>query len=117
MDKETIISNLYAEYGQHGITKADLLSAVEDGMNNYDLSLDAVYNCLRMSLASAFGGHEYFTMEDVMAITGESREELAQRIEQCRQELIEAGENPDDYFKPVQPQKGAVYLFPNGLKL
>jgi hypothetical protein len=36
-----------------------------------------------------------------MAITGESREELLQRIEQCRQELIEAGENPDEYFKPA----------------
>ncbi len=42
-------------------------------------------------------------------------EELLQRIEQCRQELIEAGENPDDYFKPVEPQMAAVYYFPNGL--
>ena len=46
---------------------------------------------------------------------GESREELLQRIEQCRQELIEAGENPDEYFKPVEPQRAAVYYFPNGL--
>ncbi len=50
-----------------------------------------------------------------MAITGESREGLLQRIEQCRQELIEAGENPDEYFKPIEPQRAAVYYFPNGL--
>ncbi len=54
-------------------------------------------------------------IDDVMAITGESREELLQRIEQCRQELIEVGENPDEYFKPVEPQRAAVYYFPNGL--
>lgn len=31
------------------------------------------------------------------------------------QELIEVGENPDEYFKPVEPQRAAVYYFPNGL--
>ena len=63
----------------------------------------------------SFNEHEYFSLDDVMAITGESREELLQRIEQYRQELTEAGENPDDYFKPVEPQRAAVYYFPNGL--
>ncbi len=62
-----------------------------------------------MSLASSFNEHEYFSLNDVMAITGESKEELLQRIEQCRQELIEAGENPDEYFKPIEPQRTAVY--------
>ncbi len=66
-------------------------------------------------LGHEFNEHEYFSLNDVMAITGESREELLQRIEQCRQELIDAGENPDDYFKPVEPQRAAVYYFPNGL--
>ena len=79
------------------------------------MSLEAIYSGLRMSLASAFNEHEYFSLDDVMAITGESREELLQRIEQCRQELIEVGENPDEYFKPVEPQRAAVYYFPNGL--
>lgn len=51
-----------------------------------------------------------------MAITGESREELIQRIEQYRKELIEAGENPDDYFVPVEPQWTAVFYLPNGLR-
>lgn len=88
---------------------------IDDGIQNYDLSLEAIYSGLRMSLASAFNEHEYFSLDDVMAITGESREELLQRIEQCRQELIEVGENPDEYFKPVEPQRAAVYYFPNGL--
>ncbi len=100
MDKKTIICNLIANYGKYGITRNELERSIDDGLQNYDLSLEAIYNGLRMSLASAFNEHEYFSLDDVMAITGESREELLQRIEQCRQELIEAGENPDNYFKP-----------------
>ncbi len=115
MDREMVINNLLTNYGKYGITRAELEPIVDDGIQNYDLSLEAIYSGLRMSLASAFNEHEYFSLDDVMAITGESREELLQRMEQCRQELIEAGENPDDYFKPVEPQRAAVYYFLNGL--
>ena len=115
LDREMIINNLLANYGKYGVTKTELEPIIDDGIQNYDLSLEAIYSGLRMSLASAFNEHEYFSLDDVMAITGESREELLQRIEQCRQELIEVGENPDDYFKPVESQRAAVYYFPNGL--
>ncbi len=115
VDKETLINNLLANYGKYGVTRAELEPIIDDGIQNYDLSLEVIYSGLRMSLASAFNEHEYFSLDDVMAITGESREELLQRIEQCRQELIEAGESPDEYFKPVEPQRAAVYYFPNGL--
>ena len=113
MDKNMLINNLLANYGKYGVTRAELEPIIDDGIQNYDLSLDAIYSGLRMSLASAFNEHEYFSLDDVMAITGESREELLQRIELCRQELIEAGENPDEYFKPIEPQRAAVYYFPN----
>ena len=116
MDREMIINNLLADYGKYGVTRAELEPIIDDGIQNYDLSLEAIYSGLRMSLASAFNEHEYFSLDDVMAITGESREELLQRIEQCRQELIEAEDNPDEYFKPVEPQRAAVYYFPNGLR-
>ena len=115
MDKETILNNLFANYGKYGVTKADLINMIEKGMNNYDLSLEAIYSGLRMSLASAFNEHELFTMADVMAITGETEEELAKRIEQYRVELLAAGENPDDYFKPIKPTKSTIYYFPYGL--
>ena len=61
--------------------------AVESAQGN---NKEADNKCLRMSLSSTFG-------------------------EQYRQELIEAGENPDDYFKPIEPRAAAVYYFPNGL--
>ncbi len=92
LDREMIINNLLANYGKYGVTRTELETIIDDGIQNYDLSLEAVYSGLRMSLASAFNEHEY-----------------------CRQELIEAGENPDEYFKPIEPQRAAVYYFPNGL--
>lgn len=116
MDREMVINNLLANYGKYGVTRAELEPIIDDGIQNYDLSLEAIYSGLRMSLASAFNEHEYFSLDDVMAITGETKEELLQRIEQCRQELIEAGENPDEYFKPVEPQRTAVHYFPSGLR-
>lgn len=115
MDKETVINNILANYSKYGVTKGELIQAIDDGIQNYNLSLEAIYSGLRMSLATAFGEREYFSIGDVMAITGESREEVLQRIEQCRQELIEAGENPDEYFQSIEPQRAAVYYFPDGL--
>ena len=115
MDKNTLINNLLTNYAKYGVTRAELEPIIDDGIQNYDLSLEAIYSGLRMSLASAFNEHEYFSLDDVMTITGESQEELLQRIERCRQELIEAGENPDEYFKPIEPQRAEVYYFPNGL--
>ena len=89
MEKDTLINNLLANYGKYGVTRAELEPIIDDGIQNYDLSLEAIYSGLRMSLASAFNEHEYFSLDDVMAITGESREELLQRIEKCRQELLD----------------------------
>ena len=37
MDKDTLINNLLANYGKYGVTK-------DDGIQNYDLSLEAIYS-------------------------------------------------------------------------
>ncbi len=98
MEKDTLINNLLANYGKYGVTRAELEPIIDDGIQNYDLSLEAIYSGLRMSLASAFNEHEYFSLDDVMAITGESREELLQRIEKCRQELNRSRRKPGRVF-------------------
>ena len=115
MTTEQAINRLYSTYSKHGITKELITSLFMDGIKKQGFSPLNTYNLLRMSLGHEFNEREYFSLDDVMAITGESREELLQRIEQCRQELVEAGENPNDYFSPVDPQRAAVYYFPNGL--
>ena len=39
---------------------------------NHGFSVNAAYNGIRMVLADITGEHEYFTVEDMMEITGES---------------------------------------------
>lgn len=48
-------------------------------------------------------------------MSGMSRDEVLQEIEKARKELIAAGENPDDYFKPVEPKNKSVFYFTGGL--
>lgn len=113
MNKEMIITNLLANYGKYGVTKEKLEENIKDGLEKYNLSLKTIYNGLRMTLASAFGEQEFFSVEDIAEITGETKEEVIARIEQCRNEIVSNGGNPDDYF--IEKQRAAVHFFPNGI--
>lgn len=69
------------------------------------------YNGMRMALAHITGEHEYFSIEDMMEITGESREEVLKQVEDMRAAALAAGENPDDYVVPVERK---ILYFPDG---
>lgn len=112
---EQAINRLYSTYSKHGITKELITRLVMDGIKKQGFAPLDIYNLLRMSLGHEFNEREYFSLDDVMAITGETEEELAKRIEQYRVELLAAGENPDDYFKPIKPNKSTIYYFSDGL--
>lgn len=114
MTFQTALDNLCAKYEQYGFTREELSKQLQGGVMEHGFSVNVAYNGVRMVLANLTGEHELFTIEDVMEITGESREELTERIEQYRKELTAAGENPDDYFKPVEPMR---YYFPNGIPI
>lgn len=114
MTIDDAVKNILYTYAKHGVKAETVRECINSGLL-LGLSLDACYSGLKMQLAEIFGEHEFFSMQDVMAITGETKEELSARIEQYRKELIEAGENPDDYFKPIEPQESIKLFFPNGL--
>lgn len=65
----------------------------------------------RLALAHITGEHEYFSIEDMMEITGESREEVLKQVEDMRAAALAAGENPDDYAVPVERK---ILYFPDG---
>ena len=89
---------------------------MNNGIGEHEFSVKSSYNGVRMSLAQFTGEHELFSIEDDAEITGESREEILERIEECREELTAAGENPDDYFIPTEPKPEKVtWFFPHGL--
>jgi len=112
---ESAVTAICNRYGKYGVQRDLIASLMKSGMEENGLTLRSVYNGMRMSLASAFGIHETFTVEDVMDITGESREEVVKRIEEMREEAAARGENPDDYAKPVKAPPRSVHIFKNGL--
>lgn len=76
MDKNMLINNLLANYGKYGVTRAELEPIIDDGIQNYDLSLEAIYSGLRMSLASAFNEHEYFSLADTKLFASKSYKKM-----------------------------------------
>ena len=116
MTFQEALDSLYEKYGKYGCERAFLADLLNSGIGEYEFSVRVAYNGMRMCLAHETGEHELFSIEDVMEITGESREELLDRIEECREELTAAGENPDDYFIPTEPKPDKVtWFFPHGL--
>ena len=84
MNKEfdLAVTAIWNKYGKYGMQKQEIAGLMKSGMENNSLSLRAVYNGMRMSLAMEFNEQENFTVEDIMDITGESREEVVKRIEE-----------------------------------
>lgn len=115
MTFNTALENLLDRYEKYGYDREFLTEQLKDGIMNQGFSVNVTYNGLRMALASTTGEHEYFSVEDVMEITGQSREEVLKEIEKSRVEIIASGKNPDDYFKPIEPMKKSVFYFPGGL--
>lgn len=109
------LNRLVNKYGKYGFSKEMLSEQLQDGVMNQGFSLNMTYNGLRMALGSATGQEELFSVEDVAEMTDMSNDEVLQEIEKARRELIAAGENPDDYFKPVEPKNKSVFYFPGGL--
>lgn len=114
MTFQAALDNLSGKYGKYGYDREFLSSQLRDGVMNEGFSVNVAYNGLRMVLAEQTGEHELFSIEDVMEITGESRETIMERIEQCKEELMVAGENPDSYFIPTEPATKKTLFFPGG---
>ena len=98
-------------YEKYGFTRSELEAQMKDGVMKQGFSVNVAYNGMRMALAHITGEHEYFSIEDMMEITGESREEVLKQIEDMRAAALAAGENPDDYAVPVERK---ILYFPNG---
>ena len=105
MDKQTIIQNILTNYGKYGITsemiKENIEPLIDDGIKD-GLTYDLIYLNLRAMLDRITGQKFYCTSDEMARAFGVSEDEMHRIIEESRQELAEAGENPDDYFREVQ---------------
>ena len=111
MTFKTAVDNLVRTYEKYGFSRSEIESQMKDGIMNQGFSVNVAYNGMRMALAHVTGEHEYFSIEDMMEITGESRETLMKQVEDMRSAAVAAGENPDDYTVPVERK---ILYFPDG---
>lgn len=115
MTFDEALNRLVNKYGKYGFSKEMLSEQLQDGVMNQGFSLNMTYNGLRMALGSATGQEELFSVEDVAEMSGMSRDEVLQEIEKARKELIAAGEDPDDFFRPVKSAQRSTFYFPHGV--
>lgn len=111
MTFKTAVDNLVGTYEKYGFAREEIEKLLKDGIMNQGFSVSVAYNGVRMVLAHVTGEHEYFSIEDMMEITGESREEVVKQVEDMRAAVLAAGENPDDYAVPVERK---ILYFPDG---
>ena len=100
MTREMIIQNILVNYGRYGISKAMVDEAIDSGLEsgaNYDL----IYLDLMRRIGEITGEEFLCTPEDMARAYNVPVEKVYKMIEESREELIAAGENPDEYFKEV----------------
>lgn len=101
MDKQTVIQNILTNYGNYGITEETIIPLIDSGIEQ-GLSYDLIYLGIKMELCKLAGEEFYCTSDEMARAFDVSNEEMDKIIEESRQELIEAGEDPDDYFREVK---------------
>ncbi|MBD5548110.1 MAG: hypothetical protein HDQ97_12035 [Lachnospiraceae bacterium] len=107
MTRETIIQNITTNYGKYGITEETIIPLIDSGIEQ-GLSYDLIYLGLKMELCKLAGEEFYCTSDEMARAFGVSDDEMHRIIEESRQELLEAGENSDDYFREVQATRFMV---------
>lgn len=104
MTREMIIQNIMNNYGRNGITK-DMIDEVIDAGLEGGMSYELIYFDICRKISEITGEEFYCTSSDMARAFGVSDEEMDKIIQEARQELIEAGENPDEYFREVPVQR------------
>lgn len=104
MDRQIIIQNIMANYGKYGITP-DMINEVIDAGIEGGMSYDMIYLDTMRRISEITDEEFLCSSSDMARAMGVSEEEMARMIEEAREELIEADEDPDEYFKEVPVQK------------
>ena len=104
MDRETIIQNIMANYGKYGITQ-DMVEVVIDAGIEGGMSYDLIYLDICRRISEITGEEFLYSSSDMARAFGVTDNEMDKIIKEAREELIEAGENPDEYFREVPVQR------------
>lgn len=100
MTREMIIQNIMNNYGKYGIT-TDMVEEVIDTGLEEGMSYDMIYLDICRRISEITDEEFVCTSSDMARAFGVTDNEMDKIIKEAREELIEAGENPDEYFREV----------------
>lgn len=104
MDRETVIQNIMNNYGKYGITPDMVNKVIDTGLEG-GLTYEFIYYDICRKISEITGEEFYCTSSDMAKAFGISDDEMQKVIQEARQELIEAGEDPDQYFREIPVQR------------
>lgn len=84
------LEEMAEKYAKYGVTLTDCMNLFNSSLA-FEKSEESVIIGLRLAMSQRFNEHEYFTSEDVAVITGETVEQVNQRIEENKEELMNNG--------------------------
>ena len=102
---------LLQTYSAFGIEREFLIRLMEDGIQNYDLSISAAFNGVRMMLGQQLGVRELFSVRDIAGMLQISEAEAVLEIEKTKMQLLEQGEDLSKYIIS-EPQHQKFILKP-----
>lgn len=100
MDRETVIQNIMNNYGENGIT-IDMVEEVIDAGLEGGMTYDLIYLDICRRISEITGEEFVCSASDLARAYNISDDEMDRIIEEAREELIEAGEDPNEYFRKV----------------
>lgn len=95
-----IIQNIMNNYGKHGITQ-DMVEEVIDSGLEEGMNYDMIYLDMCRRISEITGEEFVCSASDMAKAFGVSDAEMEKIIADAREELTEAGEDPDEYFREV----------------
>lgn len=110
MTVEEATDRLLQTYSVYGVGREFLTGLMEDGIQNYNLSVEAVFHGTRMMLGQQLGVQELFSVRDVAAMLDVSEEEAVAEIEAAKAQLIEQGEDISQYI--ISEPKRQKFIVP-----
>ncbi len=111
MSFKDALDNLCVNYGKYGMSREEFARLLRSGIDS-GLSVRAAYLGIKMVSASENGEQEFFTVEDAMEVTGESREWVLEQVERIKAEDEAQGlNNPDEQLIKIDHSKTAKYLY------
>ena len=104
MNREMVMQNIMANYGRYGITPDMVNEVIDTGLEG-GLTYEFIYYDMCRKISEITGEEFVCTSSDMAKAFGIPQEEMDRIIAEAREELVESGEDPDQYFQEVPVQR------------